>query len=96
MIRVRLELNLDDEDLDQLAQRMAERVEHPTTVVQAWLDVAGAAAHLGLTVNAIRGLVKRRQIPVHRTENGRLRFAVTELDQWVRSGTCELTTADLP
>ena len=50
----------------------------------AWLDVAGAAAHLATTEHAIRGLVKRRQLPTHRTENGPLLFDRAELDAWAR------------
>jgi hypothetical protein len=30
--------------------------------VARWLDVTGASHHLGLTENAIRGLIKRRQL----------------------------------
>ena len=56
----------------------------------------GAAAHTSLTHHAIRGLVKRRQIPFHRTKNGRLLFSAPELDHWVRTGSCEPTDEDLP
>jgi excisionase family DNA binding protein len=51
-----------------------------------WLDVEGAAAYLGNTTpDAIRAMVKRGQIPVHRTPTGRLLFDRRELDAWVRS-----------
>ena len=86
MIRVQIELLLAEEDIDQLASRIATLIEPTAQVSERWLDVHGAAAHLGLTENGIRGLVKRHQLPVHRTENGRLRFSVAELDHWVRSG----------
>lgn len=48
-----------------------------------WLNVAGAATYLATTEDAIRGLVKRGRLPVHRTETGRLLFRPEELDGWV-------------
>ena len=43
--------------------------------VPPWLNVEGAATYLATTEDAIRGLVKRRRLPVHRTETGRLSSA---------------------
>jgi len=82
-----VEFRLSDDDIERLAARIVELLS-PTSSRghQPWLDVGEAGRHLGLTENAIRGLVKRARIPVHKTENGRLRFAVTELDEWVRTG----------
>jgi excisionase family DNA binding protein len=92
-----VEISLSEEDIDRLAQRVVALLS--TTAINkpspSWLDVAGAAAHLKLSENAIRGLVKRQQIPFHRTENNRLRFSVTELDRWVRTGTCAESSEDL-
>jgi excisionase family DNA binding protein len=51
-----------------------------------WLNVAGAATYLATTKDAIRGLVKRGRLPVHRTETGRLLFRPEELDDWVLAG----------
>lgn len=48
-----------------------------------WLNVAGAATYLATTKDAIRGLVKRGRLPVHRTETGRLLFRPEELDRWI-------------
>jgi hypothetical protein len=96
MIRVHIELLLAEEDLDRVASRIAALIEPTAQVIEHWLDVPGAAAHLGLTENGVRGLVKRHQLPVHRTENGRLRFSVTELDEWVRTGLARPATEDLP
>ncbi len=82
-----VEIQLSDDDIERLATRVVQLLTSSVARRdQAWLDVAGAGVHLGLSENAIRGLVKRRQLPVHRTENGRLRFSATELDEWVRSG----------
>jgi excisionase family DNA binding protein len=91
-----IEVQLADCDIERIAARVADliagvRSPSPTS----WLDVEGAAAHVGLSANAIRALVKRREIPVHRTPNRRLRFSVTELDQWVRFGLAESAHGDL-
>lgn len=85
-MRFLVELRLAEDDLEQLSARIAEQLTPSSHIAPRWLDVSGAAQHLGLTENAIRGLVKRRQLPVHRTENGRLRFSANDLDEWVRSG----------
>jgi hypothetical protein len=96
-MRLIVEVHLADNHLEQLAAGIAEHLERAARpVAEAWLDVIGAGAHLGLTENSIRALVKRNEIPVYRTENGRLRFSVTELDDWVRTGSCATAPVDLP
>ena len=84
-----VDLRLSDVEIERIAARTAELVARAEHHAEGWLDVRRAGGHLGLTESAIRGLVKRRQIPFYRTENGRLRFAPTELDDWVRTGACE-------
>lgn len=54
--------------------------------VTGFLSVDGAADFLATTPSAIRSLVKRRQLPVHRAPNGRLLFYPRELEEWVREG----------
>lgn len=82
-----VEIQLSDEDIERLASRVVQLLTSSLARRdRAWLDVAGAGNYLGLTEHAVRGLVKRQRLPVHRTENGRLRFFATELDEWVRSG----------
>jgi excisionase family DNA binding protein len=49
-----------------------------------WLSVKSAARYLDTTPDAIRGLVKRRQIPFRKAPNGRLLFDGRELDRWIR------------
>jgi Helix-turn-helix domain len=49
-----------------------------------YLDVARTADFLSTTQPAIRAMVKRREIPVLRTPNGRLLFERAELDAWAR------------
>ncbi|PWU23424.1 MAG: hypothetical protein C5B48_08590 [Candidatus Rokuibacteriota bacterium] len=85
-----IEVRLSACEIERIAARVADLITGDQSQSQtSWLDVEGAAAHVGLSANAIRALVKRREIPVHRTPNRRLRFSVTELDEWVRSGLAE-------
>jgi predicted HTH domain antitoxin len=51
-----------------------------------FLDVDRAAEYLSTTPGAVRALVKRRQVPVHKTPQGRLLFDPDELDIYVRGG----------
>jgi excisionase family DNA binding protein len=51
----------------------------------SYMSVATAAAYLDTTQAAIRSMVKRRELPVSRTPNGRLLFERDALDLWVRS-----------
>jgi excisionase family DNA binding protein len=73
---------------DDFYRAVAERVS--TLVLESlpqsteWLTVAGAAAYLATTEDAIRGHVKRGQIPCHRGAAGRILFDRAELDAWVR------------
>lgn len=73
---------------DDLCRAVAERVS--TLLLESvprpteWLTVAGAAAYLATSEDAIRGHIKRRQIPCHRGAAGRILFDRAELDDWVR------------
>lgn len=74
-----------DAFVEALARRVAELVPaNPQSKV--WLDVQGVADYLCATPDAVRGMVKRRQIPCHRTPTGRLLFDTAEIDACVRSG----------
>jgi excisionase family DNA binding protein len=81
-VNVRVEIT--DEDVERIARRVTELLAERGSSSTVWLDVAGAAAHLRMTKHAIRALVKRHQLPTHRTTNGRLRFDRDELDEWAR------------
>ena len=95
--RLGIEIRFTDDDMERLAARIVQLLSLQDRVSgDRWLDVPGASAHLGLTPNSIRGLVKRGQLPVYRTKNGRLRFSMTELDEWVRVGLARRTSEDLP
>lgn len=62
-----------------------------TTVPQQGrlLDVAGVAQWLGMTELQIRKLVERKQIPVTRIGERRIRFDIVEIDRWLKRSTEE-------
>jgi excisionase family DNA binding protein len=85
-VRVRLELT--DEQLEAIAERVAElladrdREQHGD---DGWLDVAGAAEHLSCPASRIYSLTSSGRIPVHR-DGSRLLFRRSELDAYVAAG----------
>lgn len=77
-------------DLATLAELIAESVSNRVLGLRAetsqWLDVGGAAEHLGCSPERIRKLVAQRRIPHHQAERGgRLHFNRKELDEWMMS-----------
>lgn len=84
-----VEVRLSEDDIERIARRVVELQGLTAPKGEAWLTAAQAGAHLGMSEHAIRGLVKRKQIPVHRTESGRVRFSPRELDDWVHSSCAE-------
>ena len=82
---------LDDPALDRLADllatRLAARIKTDDQTSAEWLDAAGAAAHLGLTRDALHKLTAARAIPFEQDAPGcKLWFRRTDLDEWRRSG----------
>jgi hypothetical protein len=68
---MRVDVSLNDANLDVIAGLVAEILaRHAPSTRKQWLDVPSAASHVALTEDAVRGLVKRRQIPFHRTATG--------------------------
>ena len=51
-----------------------------------WLNVEDAADYLRTTKDAIRATVRRGDLPVHRTANGRLLFHRDDLDAYATAG----------
>jgi excisionase family DNA binding protein len=80
-----LALELPNALIESLAQRVAaivlERLEHTSN--RRWLTVDQAADYIGRSPEAIRGLVKRRELTGYKPD-GRLQLDRTELDQWMR------------
>jgi hypothetical protein len=83
---------LDDRALDTLAERLAPRLDPrlrpaaPPT--DEWLDARGAAAYLGLTLNALHKHTAARTIPFEQNiAGGKLWFKRDRLDAWRRGTT---------
>ena len=81
---------LDQHALDALAGLLGPRLapqphaEHP---IGEWLNARGAAAHMGLSVNALHKLTAARLIPFHQdAPNCKLWFRREELDSWRAHG----------
>lgn len=56
-----------------------------TNIVESWIGIEEAAAHLGVTKDTIRNWIKKTDIPAHKI--GKLwKFKLSELDAWVKSG----------
>jgi excisionase family DNA binding protein len=71
--------------LDLLVERTVERLSASVTVVEPWVGVDAAAAHLACKRQRIYDLVSRRTIP-HRKEGTRLLFKLSHLDAWIEGG----------
>lgn len=72
-----------DSFADDLARRVASIVLEslPASAPRSpWLNVERAAEYLDTTPDAIRGMVKRGQVAVHRSSTGRLLFRREDLD----------------
>ncbi len=78
-------------DADALSEYVAEKVAARLAggfpaAPPPWLDVDGAALHLGCSTERVRKLVQRRAIPFHQERPGaRLFFNRRELDEWLCS-----------
>lgn len=83
-----MNVRLDLTDLDEVLLRAAHEGARLALAEQSsgspWLSVKSAADYLDTTEDAIRALVKRRQVPHHRTETGRLLFRRDELDAFAQ------------
>lgn len=82
-----LALELPDELLERLAERVADLLEQRGTPAEAdgYLDVAAAAAYLACPKSRLYALVSADRIPVHR-DGSRLLFDRQELRQYVNEG----------
>jgi excisionase family DNA binding protein len=78
-----IELRLDDDALDRLAELVAARLGSASRAgPEPWVGVKEAAAHLGCKPQRIYDLVHDRAIP-HRKEGSRLLFRLSDLDRWL-------------
>jgi hypothetical protein len=78
-----LVIPVPDVVLDELVERVAERLARPAA--EHWVGVDGVAAHLGCRRQRICDLVSRRghcAIPF-RKDGSRLLFRLSEVDAWL-------------
>lgn len=80
-----MELQLDvtslkEEIVREVAALISAKQENPGST--PWLNVKSAARYLGMSEEAMRGLIKRREVEVHRP-NGRVFINRKNLDSWV-------------
>jgi excisionase family DNA binding protein len=80
---LRVEITFSPEQLDALAERVADVLEDRRD--EGFIGVDGAAEFLARSAKAIYQLVERRRIPHHRA-GGRLLFDRRELREWVERG----------
>jgi excisionase family DNA binding protein len=83
---VSLALHLDDGDLEQLADLVAEhiavRLDARATQASPWLRLEEAGAYVGLPAEQLRKLVQARRVP-HYRPGRRIMFRRDELDAWM-------------
>jgi excisionase family DNA binding protein len=85
-VNARGAVSFDDEFVNELADRIAERLSLASrTDVDGFLDVEGAAAFLACPTSRIYALVSARRIPHHR-DGSRLLFDRAELRDYVSRG----------
>jgi excisionase family DNA binding protein len=83
-------LDLSDDELDRLADRLfarlAPRLEaREATEPERWLDTRDAAAHLGITRDALYKLTRARALPFEQERPGaKCWFKRDDLDAWRR------------
>jgi excisionase family DNA binding protein len=80
---------LDDDDLDRLAElllpRLADRVTSIAGQPDGWLDSAEAAAYLGISRTALHKATAARSIPFEQDGPGcKCWFKRSDLDAWRR------------
>jgi excisionase family DNA binding protein len=80
---------LDDDALRDLAQRLAPYLPHTDAPTDdGWLSTHEAAAHLGISANALHKLTAARAIPFEQAKpGGRCWFRRSDLDTWRRTTT---------
>jgi hypothetical protein len=78
-------LTLSPEQLDALANRIAERLGQPEE--DRWLPAREAAAYVGRHVDTLRKAARERRLEVGQGgANAKLFFRRSELDRWAREG----------
>jgi excisionase family DNA binding protein len=81
-----MQIEVPDELLNELAARIAARIDMPREPESPWAQLETAATYMDTSVEALRSAVKRGAIPSHRNGNGRIVFNRAELDAWMSAG----------
>jgi len=81
---VQLETRVDEELLELIANRVADKTVERLGRRTEWLTVDGAADHLAMAPDAVRALIKRSRIPYEKTPAGHIRLERSTLDAWTR------------
>ena len=94
-----LTLAWPDALVTQIADAVCERLVDggdPTPSRSPWLDVAGAAAHLEMTTDALRKAAQRGLLPAHQPfgKGSRYFFHRRELDEHILAAGASGGTAD--
>lgn len=76
-----VELHLDDDWVDRLADAIAARIGNGAGP-EAWVGVKRAAEHLSCKPQRIYNLVSAGAIP-HRKDGSRVLFRLSDLDAWL-------------
>jgi Helix-turn-helix domain len=67
---------------EQVADRLANRLDKLAEPGKRWVDVQGAADYLAFSVSKLQKLTTRNQIP-HHHHDGRVHYRTDELDIWL-------------
>jgi hypothetical protein len=83
-----LALPLPDEFVEALALRIAELVvenlsKSQSSATSPWLDVRGVAAYASMTEQAVRDADKNGHLRSYRTNSGRVRFRIEDVDAFL-------------
>jgi len=84
-VRIELTLTLSEEQLREIAARVAETTGARGHELDGYLDVQGAAEFLACPKSRIYALVSSRRIPFEK-DGSRTLFSRTALREWVRNG----------
>lgn len=74
---------LDDRDLDQLAECLADRLGHRLDGAGGWLDARAAAEYAGCTVPALRYAMSRGEVEFEQAvAGGKVYLRRSAIDRW--------------
>lgn len=87
MAGVTLELRLDDDALDALADKLATRLADRLGIADSspWLGAQSAADYLGCSLSRVRKLTMTGELPVHR-DGSRTLYRRDDLDGFILAG----------